>query len=163
MPKPLSDNRNYRAMSVEQADLLFRNIALLTVKLNRVKADYEKRIIELKAAAELETRIQETELKTLEEELNGYIRANPERFIKPRQHVTEYGKYGVRQVAGVEITDEDAVKASIRLQNIPALVVIEKLDKKALEKALGEGRVIDGCEMRRGEIASYTVAKSLLE
>ena len=69
----------------------------------------------------------------------------------------------MRQVAGLEITDEEAVKASIRLHHIPALTVIEKLDRKALEKAISEGIALDGCEMRRGEIASYTVAKALLE
>ena len=163
MIKPLSDNRKYSAMTVEQADLLFQKIALLTVDLNRIKAGYESKIADLKAAAERETVQQETELKELEAELTGYILANPERFIKPRQHVTDYGKYGLRQAAKLEITDEEAVKASVRLQNIPALLVIEKLDKKVLEKAISEGFKLDGCEMQRGEIASYTVAKALLE
>jgi len=163
MLKSLSDNRSYRAMTVDQADQLFRKIALLTVELNRIKAGYETKIAELKAAAERETEQQETELKKLEQGLTGYILANPERFIKPRQHVTDYGKYGLRQAARLEITDEEAVKASVRLQNIPALLVIEKLDKKALEKAISEGFKLDGCEMQRGEIASYTVAKALLE
>ncbi|MBE6371025.1 MAG: hypothetical protein E7055_03000 [Lentisphaerae bacterium] len=163
MPKPLSDNRKYRAMTVEQADQLFQKIALLTIELNHISSGYEAKIAELKAAAVRETELREVELKILEEELTGYILANPERFIKPRQHVTEYGKYGVRQVAGLEITDEEAVKASVRLHNIPALTVIEKLDRKALEKAISEGITLDGCEMRRGEVASYTVAKALLE
>ena len=163
MPKPLSDNRKYRAMSVEEADQLFQEIAQLTIQLNRISTAYEFKIGELKAAAGRETEPLAAELKKREEELTGYILANPERFIKPRQHVTEYGKYGVRQVAGLEITDEEAVKASVRLQHLPALLVIEKLDKKALEKAISEGVVINGCEMRRGEIASYTVAKALLE
>ena len=163
MPKPLSDNRRYRAMSVEQADQLFQEIALLTIQLNRISTGYEAKIAELKAAAGRETEGLAAELKKREEELTGYILANPERFIKPRQHVTEYGKYGVRQVAGLEITDEEAVKTSVRAQHIPALLVIEKLDRKALEKAISEGVAINGCEMRRGEIASYTVAKALLE
>ena len=163
MPKPLSDNRQYRAMTVEQADQLFQQIALLTIELNRISAGYEAKIAELKAAAVRETEPREADLKMLEEELTGYILANPERFIKPRQHVTEYGKYGIRQVAALEITDEEAVKASVRLHNIPALTVIEKLDRKALEKAISEGIPLDGCEMRRGEIASYTVAKALPE
>lgn len=163
MLKSLSDNRSYRAMTVDQADQLFRKIALLTVELNRIKAGYETKIAELKAAAERETEQQETELKKLEQGLTGYILANPERFIKPRQHVTDYGKYGLRQAARLEITDEEAVKASVRLQNIPALLVIEKLDKKALEKAISEGFKLDGCEIQQGEIASYTIAKALLE
>ena len=51
MPKPLSDNRKYRAMTVEQADQLFRKIALLTIELNRISSGYEAKIAELKAAA----------------------------------------------------------------------------------------------------------------
>ena len=95
--------------------------------------------------------------------LTGYILANPERFIKPRQHVTDYGKYGLRQAARLEITDEEAVKASVRLLNIPALLIIEKLDKKVLEKAISDGIRLNGCKMQQGEIASYTVARALLE
>jgi len=163
MPKPLSDNRNYKAMTVEQADLLFQEIALLTIRLNRIRADYETRIAELKAAADRETEQPENELKRCETELSRNILANPERFIKPRQHITEYGKYGLRQAAGLVITDEEAVKASVRLQHIPALIIIEKLDKKVLEKAISEGIALNGCEMRQGEIASYTVSKTLLE
>ena len=163
MLKPLSDNRRYRAMTVDQADKLFQEIALLTVELNRIRAGYETKIAELKAAAERDTEQPETELKKLEQELTGYILANPERFIKPRQHVTDYGKYGLRQAVRLEITDEEAVKASVRLQNIPALLVIEKLDKKALEKAISDGIKLNGCEMQQGEIASYTIAKALLE
>ena len=41
--------------------------------------------------------------------------------------------------------------------------MIERLDKKALEKAISDGQTVDGCELRRGEIASYTVAKALME
>lgn len=159
----LSDNRALRSMTVQQADALFQEIALLTVKIEKTKASYEKRIAELKAAAGRETEAPEAELREKVATLNHYIQANPERFVKPRQHQTDYGRYGVRTVSNLEIVDEEAVKASVRLQNIPALVVTEKLDKKALEKAIGDGLSIPGCEMRRGEVASYTVAKALME
>ena len=163
MPKSLFDNRNYKAMSVEQADLLFREIALLTVKINRVKANYEKKIADLKTAAELTLGPDESELERLSQELRNYIQSNPERFIRPRQHPTDYGKYGVRTAVKLEITDEEMVKAEVRRQEIPALTLIEHLDRKALEKAMSEGKTIAGCELRRGEIASYTVSKALLE
>ena len=159
----LSDNRALRAMTVQQADALFQEIALLTVKIEKTKAQYEKRIAELKAAAGRETEAPEAELREKVAVLNHYILANPERFIKPRQHQTDYGRYGVRTVSNIEITDEEAVKLAVKAQAIPALVVIEKLDKKALEKAIGDGLSIPGCEMRRGEVASYTVAKALME
>lgn len=159
----LSDNRAMRAMTVQEADALFQEIALLTVKIEKTKAQYEKRIAELKAAAGRETETPEAELREKAAFLTAYINAHPERFIKPRQHQTDYGKYGVRTVSNLEIVDEEAVKLAVKAQGIPALLVIERLDKKALEKAIGDGLSIPGCEMRRGEVASYTVAKALME
>ena len=163
MPKALFDNRNYKAMTVEQADDLFREIALITVRINRVKANFEKKIADLKAAAKLTLGPDETELERLSQELRNYIQCNPERFIRPRQHLTDYGKYGVRTAVKLEIMDEERVKAEVRRQDIPALTLIEHLDRKALEKAISEGKTIAGCELRKGEIASYTVSKALLE
>ena len=163
MPKALFDNRNYKAMTVEQADALFREIALITVRINRVKANYEKKIADLKTAAELTLGPDEAELERLSQELRNYIQSNPERFIRPRQHLTDYGKYGVRTAVKLEITDEETVKNEVRRQGIPALTLIEHLDRKALEKAISEGKTIAGCELCRGEIASYTVSKALLE
>ena len=159
----LSDNRAMRAMTVQQADAVFRDIALLTVKIEKIKAGYEKRIAELKAAGERETEGLDAELREKVSVLTAYINANPERFIKPRQHQTDYGKYGFRSATKLEVIDEEAIKLSVKAQGIPALVVIEKLDKKALEKAISDGQTVDGCELQRGEIASYTVAKALLE
>ena len=159
----LSDNRAMRAMTVQQADAVFRDIALLTVKIEKIKAGYEKRIAELKAAGERETEGLDSELREKVSVLTAYINANPERFVKPRQHQTDYGKYGFRSATKLEVIDEEAIKLSVKAQGIPALVVIEKLDKKALEKAISDGQTVDGCELRRGEIASYTVAKALLE
>ena len=159
----LSDNRAMRAMTVQEADALFQEIALLTVRIEKTKANYEKKIAELKAAAGRETEAPEAELREKVAVLSAYINANPERFVKPRQHQTDYGKYGFRSATKLEITDEEAVKLTVKALGIPALTVIEKLDKKALEKAISDGQTVDGCELRRGEIASYTVAKALLE
>ena len=163
MPTRLSDNRALRAMTVQEADALFREIALLTVRIDKIEAGYEKRIAELKAAAQRETDPLKTDLRAKVAELTAYILANQERFAKPRQHQTDYGKYGLRSVANVEVLDEEAVKASVKAQGIPALIVTEKLDRKAIEKAISDGLTVDGCELRRGEIASYTIAKALLE
>ena len=163
MPVQLSDNRNYKAMTVERADALFRSIALLTAKRDKIKAAYEKRIADLKAAADRELDPLDAELKDMSAELAAYIGHNPDRFVKPRQRPTDYGKYGLRTVTNLEIVDEELAKASVRAQGIPALIVTEKLDKKALEKAISDGKEIDGVELRTGEIASYTVAKALAE
>lgn len=149
------------ALSVEQADELFRRLALLTVRINQIKANHERQIAELKNSAEKESGPLEQEAEKLGAELNSYILSHPERFVKPRQHVTGYGKYGLRSVASLKILDEEQVKSAVRAANIPALLVIERLDKKMLEKALAEGKEIPGCEFQRGEIAGYTVFKAI--
>ncbi|MBO4630596.1 MAG: host-nuclease inhibitor Gam family protein [Lentisphaeria bacterium] len=159
----LSDDRDIRAMTVPQADELFRRIAMNTIRIKEINAGYERRIAVLKTAAEQEIDPLEKELERLSGELNQYIRCHPERFIKPRQHVTDYGKYGLRTVSKLEIMDEEVVKASIRKENIPALIVIERLDKKALEKALSEGKEIKGCEFHTGEMAGYTITRTLTD
>lgn len=159
----LSDNRSSLAMTVTQADELFRRIALNTIRIRKINAGYEKRIAVLKTEAERETGPLKEELDRLAGELDQYIRSHPERFIKPRQHVTDYGKYGMRQVSKLEITDEEAVKKSIRAAGIPALIVVERLDKKILEKAIAEGKEIKGCEFRTGETVSYSVISALTD
>ena len=65
MPVQLSDNRNYKAMTVERADALFRSIALLAVKRDKIKAAAEKRIADLKAAADRELDPVDAELKDM--------------------------------------------------------------------------------------------------
>ena len=162
-PVRLSDSRPLRVISVQQADELFQQIALLTVQINKVKAGYEKRIADLKALNAAQIAEPARLLAEAEKMLKDYILANPERFIKPRQRQTEYGKYGLRTVANLEIINEEDVKAACAAQGIDAVIYIEKLDKKALEKALADGAAIPGCEIRSGEIASYTVLKALME
>ena len=71
-PTRLSDNRALRAMTVQQADALFQEIALLTVKIEKTKAQYEKRIAELKAAAGRDTEAPEAELREKVATLNHY-------------------------------------------------------------------------------------------
>ena len=68
----LSDNRNGRAMTVIQADDLFRRIAMNTIRIRKINAEYEKRIAGLKTAAEQETGPLKEELKRLTGELNQY-------------------------------------------------------------------------------------------
>lgn len=160
----LSDNRALRAMTVQQADALFQEIALLTVKIEKTKAQYEKRIAELKAAAGRETEAPEAELREKAALLKDYMKEHEERFIQPRQHKTEYGCYGFRNVSKLEITDEEAIIKYARDNGHDDLILLKvKLDERALKKAIGDGLLIPGCEMRRGEVASYTVAKALME
>ncbi len=161
MATRLSDNRTAMAITVEQADELFREIAILTHKRDKIKADFEKRIANLKKQADDYLAAVEANITTAADTLCAYIDAHRERFVKPRQHVTEFGKYGLRTVANLEIQDREAALAAVKALKIPAVIVTEKLDNKALVKALSDGAEISGVEIRRGEIASYTVTKEL--
>lgn len=163
MSERIADDREIRTMTVQDADALHLSIALLTVRINKILAGYEKKIAELKANADADVASLRDVLKQDAGRLAQYILLHGERFVKPRQRKTDYGKYGLRTVSNVEILDEASALISCKAQQIPAVIVSERLDKKALEKALTDGLTIAGVELRTGEVASYTVDKSLME
>ena len=160
---PSAEDRELRAMTVQDTDELHRRIALVTVRINKILAGYEKKIADLKADADADVASLREVLKQDAGKLTQCIRLHGERFVKPRMRKTDYGKYGLRTVSNVEILDEASALISCKAQQIPAVIASERLDKKALEKALTDGLTIAGVELRTGEIASYTVDKSLME
>lgn len=161
MATRLSDNRAAVAMTVDQADELFREIAILTHKRDKIKADYEVRIAALEKQSDDARAAISANIATLAATLSGYINAHRERFAKPRQRKTEFGQYGLHTASKLHYLDRAAALAYVKSQGIPAVIVTEKLDGKALTKALSDGAEIPGVEIRRGEIASYTVSKAL--
>lgn len=163
MSERIADDREIRAMTVQDADELHRSIALLTVRINKILAGYEKKIADLKADADADVASLRDVLKQDAGKLAQYSKLHGELFVKPRMRKTEYGKYGLRTVSNVEILDEASALISCKAQQIPAVIASERLDKKALEKALTDGLTIAGVELRTGEVASYTVDKSLME
>ncbi len=150
-------------MTADEADAVFQRIAEVTIEATAVAAQYEDQMstIKTQAAAAREDFLKI--LRPLEAELEDYINARPERFQKPRMRRTEFGQYGLRSVTSLDIADEAAALASVKAQGIPALVVTERLDKKAIEKAISDGLTISGAEMRSGEIVKYVVKKELLD
>ena len=59
--------------------------------------------------------------------------------------------------------EADKRLADIKAQGIQAIVVTEKLNKKAVEKAISDGKTITGAEIRTGEIVKYDVRRELLD
>ena len=150
-------------MSPVDADLLFQQLAETVIAATATAAMYDQRLSDIKAEAASARAQYQAIIAPLEKQLEGYINAHPERFKKPRMRQTEFGKYGLRTVTNLEITDEVAAIMSVKAQGIPAIVTTEKLNKKALEKAISDGETITGCEIRSGEIVKYTVKKELLD
>lgn len=163
MRTKLADNRKYKGMTIEEADELFQKVALLEIQREKIHANYEKKIADLKLNCERELETISLELEYSSQELSAYILANPERFVKPRQRKTEYGQYGLRNVSSIRILDASSAIMDVKAQKIPAIVITEKLDKKALEKAILSGKNISGVIVEKGEIASYKVTKALEE
>jgi len=163
MTTRINDNRAALAMSVEEADALFQELAERTIEATAIAARYEKRLAAIKAEA-AEAREQSAKIiQPLEGQLEDYINAHPERFQKPRMRKTEFGQYGLRTVTNLQVFDEAGCIASVKAQQLPAIVVTEKLDKKAVEKAISDGYDITGAEIRSGEIIKYVVKKELLD
>ena len=159
----INDNRAAKAMTAEEADSLFQQLAERIIEATATAARYEKRLAALKAEAAENRKLDMKTIKPLEQQLESYINAHPQRFQRPRMRATEFGKYGLRTVTNLEITDEAACAASVKAQQIPAIVVTERLDKKAMEKAISDGHTITGAEIRQGEIMKYDVKKDLLD
>jgi len=159
----INDNRAALAMTGEDADRVFQNLAETVIAATVAAAQADEQIAAIKAQA---AEVREEYLKIirpLETTLEDYINAHPERFIKPRMRKTEFGQYGLRSVTNLEITDEAAAIKSVKAQGIPAIIVTAKLDKKAIEKAISDGKTITGAEIRTGEIVKYDVKKELID
>ena len=159
----ISDNREALAMSSEEADLLFQQIAELEIAATATAAQYEKELAAVKSRAAIAQSETDAIAKPLRERLNAYITTHPERFAKPRMRKTEFGSYGLRSATKLEITDEAAALMSVKAQGIHAYTIIERLDKKAIEKAISDGITVTGAEIRTGEIAKYEVARALID
>lgn len=163
MATRLADNRDALAMTEAEADALFQKIAEATIEQTAVAADYERQIAAIKAKAAADNAQFEAIKAPLETSLSAYISVHAaDRFKSPRQRTTEWGKYGLRSVTNLQVTDEIAALISVKAQGIPAVVTTEKLDKKVLAKAIADGKQITGVEIRTGELVRYDVAAPLL-
>ncbi len=96
----LRDNRKYQAMTVTEADELLMRMGRAKAIMERAEAQWKKRIADmmLKQKEELDPLI--AKFREAEAELDAYVSANQNRFIKPRMHkVPNVGEYGIRTVA----------------------------------------------------------------
>ena len=165
MVTKIDDDREARAMTEAEADKLFQAIAEETIETTRLLAEYERRLLKLKAdAVEVRSR-SEAIIEPLAKRLSSYIKAHPERFAKTRTKKTPFGTYGIRKVSDLEITDEAALIASLKKNELTeAYEVTTKVIKKAVERLLRDGdKRVTGAVIREGERTAYTVRKELLE
>lgn len=164
MPTKLSDLREHQAMTIEDADSLMKILAQSRCAIELAKAAFEVAATNAKAAFNIRIAAPSAQLTLAEKNLTAYIEANRDRFQKPRQRKTEFGAYGLRTATKVEVKDEEAVLAHVMENGYPdCFTTVHKLDLGAIQKRLAAGEKIPGAALAKGDIASYTVAKSLIE
>ncbi len=160
----LADPRGLDAMTAEQADALFAELAQADIRVKKAQAAAEKRIADIKERCAQETAADQEAVAALAERLSAYILAHRDRFLKPRQRKTEYGKYGLRTSTRTDILDEDALRAISDERGLGLYRVEAKIDKKAVEKALADGEDLgDAARVVSGDVASYDVSRDLLK
>lgn len=155
----IKDNRIAQSMTIEQADELFREPALKETEANKQNAITDKKIAVIKENHAINIAALQCEITALKEQLSDYIGIHTERFQKPRQRATNFGKYGVRTVTEVKLIDEEAIIAFAKEQNLPLFKIEYKLDKKAIEKLLLDGKEVPGATRIVGDVISYSVTK----
>lgn len=163
MSTRILDTRPLLAMSQDDADTLFQRLAETVIAATAAAAAFEKKLAAVKSAAAAAQEEYDAIINPLETKLRDYIQANPDRFAKPRMRKTEWGSYGLRQVTNVEISDPVAAMISVKAQGIPAVITTERLDKKAVERAIADGMTVSGAEVRTGEVAKYDIRRDLLD
>lgn len=157
--KRIDDTREFEAMSIGEADKLFEEIAVKETEIKKENAICDRKIAKLKSDLETKTAQLKADVAVLSKRLSEYVKNHKDRFIKPRQRTTNFGKYGVRTVTELVITDEHAIVEFAKENNLPLFKVEYKVDKKAIEKLIVDGKEIPGAYRKVGDIISYNVAK----
>jgi len=160
MPTRLKDMRA-GIKDIDEADRVFAEIARAEIALAKARAQAESKIATIKKNLESECEPVERELAGNRASLSLYIETHPEQFEKPRKRKTSWGHYGLQKASRVEIFDPvAAIEYSIKHVLGCTKTV---LDLPAARKLVKDGQEIAGCELCEGDIAHYTVAKSLLD
>lgn len=164
MPTTIHDNRKYLAMSEAEADQLLDEIARQTIDNAVTEAEAERRIADIKANAATVRGFRRKQIEDAAAELERYIQAHPERFVRPRARKTSLGSYGLRTVSNVAIADDEAVIAYAKKHNRTELIKITyTVVKDQVKQAAAAGEEIPGVLVQSGERSFYTVTKSLID
>ena len=158
-----SDNREFQAATVAEADKKFEQLAQLEIGVKAKKAAAEKKIAAVKTKLIASTEAAADEYNELIKWLDAYILANKERFIKPRMRKTEFGKYGLRTVTNLHVSDEQQVIETSDRLSLALYETKRNIIKKAVERALADGLDVEGAKMISGDVAGFRVSKELLE
>jgi len=161
-PTKLSDHREAKIQTLEEAAELFNSIAASEIKIARAAAMTEARIATIKEQHIAKAAMIDPDLDAKREALAAYIEAHTEQFQQPRHVNTDFGKFGL-QDAGKLVYPDKAVEFVVYQGMANCFVTSHKPVAKGIEAALVAGTRIPGVLRKSGDIAHYTVKKALLD
>lgn len=162
MPTQIADPRVIDAMTAEQADRLFADLAALDIKVRKAQAAAEKKVADVKRALEEDTAADVATIAMLAQTLSAYVLAHRDRFQKPRQRKTRWGSYGLRTATKLVVHDQDRLLDIAAVAGADVAETTVKVRKELVQKAIADGVDFKGaCEIVSGDIASYTVDRTL--
>jgi len=163
-PTPITDSRKYMIMTLDDADRIMAEIAALTIENEILGAQTAKKINDAKLELDKCTRPRLDRIGELARELERYINAHRDQFIKPRKRVTKYGSYGLQTVSNLMISDAEALLAYCAIHQRSELTDVKTtVNKDAVAKAVAAGEELPGCDIVTGERVNYKVAKELID
>jgi len=154
-----------RLLTLDDARATLEALAHCEVRIAQVNARAEKKINEIKSAAETAL-APERDLKSqLEQKLTAFILNNRGLFEKKRSQETSFGTFGLRKAANtLTVEDAETVIQWALDQGYDDLVETTRvLVKDAVKRRLAAGEQVPGCSIPVGDFAFYKVAKALLD
>jgi len=150
--------------SLETADAVMNEIAMLECDIAVAEARAEKRIATAKAALEeavAEPRRMQASLKTA---LRQFIDGHRELFIKPRKRKISTGSYGLQAVTELIVDNAERLIEEILERGYDdCLKVVRTPVKTALVKRIEDGETFPGCGVMSGDTAVCKVEKSVVD
>lgn len=164
MPKRLSDTREAKIQTMDEAKEIFNSIATIEIRIAKAKAQLESRIATLKAEHEEKLKSVNPILDEQRNQLGLFIEHHPELFRKPRNVRTSFGSFGIQKANKVKIIDKAACTDFVVDQGMNnCFETTYKLLKSGIKAALEAGTRVTGAKLLKGDIAHYKVDKALLD
>jgi phage host-nuclease inhibitor protein Gam len=158
-PTKLADTRT---MTLDDARATFADLARAEIELAKLDAATEARIAQVKANHEERAAVFRLARDAHAYRLTQFILANPEQFRKPRAICTDFGRFGRRTVANVEVFDWEALQDwALENGHMDTVRTTRAPVKPAIAKRIKSGQDVPGCKVVEGEEAFYAVDKAL--
>lgn len=153
-----------REMTLQDAVAVFADLAQAEIRLAKLTVATEDRIARLKAEYDANSEALRLARDAHARRLEQFIMGHPEQFQNPRAVVTDYGKFGRRNVANVEVADPQAViDWALETGSLDTIKVTRAPVKPAIGKRLRAGEEVPGCRLVEGEEAFYQVDRQLMD